>query len=458
MARSRNPLAPLTDAPAVRAAATALIEAVAEEARGRRLEARSYERALAELGRLRGRPLAFPILMAGPGEGARLRLADGRTLLDFIGGIGVYAFGHSDRDLLEAAAVAAATDAVFQGHLAPGVEELRLSKLLVRHAAPALKHVWLSVSGAMANENALKMIWQKHAPADHIVVFERVFAGRTSMLAELTDKPGFREGLPSRGGVLYVPFYDPEQPDPIGHSLAALDAHLQRHPGRIAGMGFELVQGEGGFHTAPRAFFEALMERCHQAGVAVWVDEVQTFARTGELFAHRTLGLEAHVDVVTVGKALQGSAVLFRKAYNPRPGLVSGTYAGATVGMAVGARILEKLEHEGYLGPEGRIAVLGQRVAARFDRLAKRMPKAVGPRSGIGAMQAFVPFEGKPAVTNAIIRAAFDEGLLVFGAGSDPMKIRMLLPVNVTDGELEQGFAILESALRRVAEKEGLAC
>jgi acetylornithine/N-succinyldiaminopimelate aminotransferase len=150
--------------------------------------------------------------------------------------------------------------------------------------------------------------------------------------------------------------------------------------------------------------------------------------------------------------------VLFRKKYNPRPGLVSGTYAGATVGMAVGARILERLEEEGYLGPEGRVVVLGRRVETRFAALAKRMPKAVGPRSGLGAMQAFVPFEGKPAITNAVLRAAFDEGLLAFGAGSDPMKIRMLLPVNVTDEELEQGFAILEKALRQVAAKEGLAC
>ena len=107
---------------------------------------------------------------------------------------------------------------------------------------------------------------------------------------------------------------------------------------------FELVQGEGGIHTAPREFFVALMERCRRAGIAVWVDEVQTFARTGELFAHKTLGLESYVDVVTAGKALQGSAVLFRRAYNPKPGLIAGTFAGASVGMAVGARIIERLE------------------------------------------------------------------------------------------------------------------
>jgi 4-aminobutyrate aminotransferase-like enzyme len=221
---------------------------------------------------------------------------------------------------------------------------------------------------------------------------------------------------------------------------------------------FELVQGEGGFHVAPREFFAALMERCRAAGVAIWVDEVQTFARTGELFGFRTFELDEWVDVVTAGKTLQGSAVLFTHAYNPRPGLVAGTYAGSTVGMAVGARIIERLESEGYLGPEGRIALLGQRVERRFESLRRRLPRAVSARSGIGAMQAFVPFDGSPPLVEAVLRTAFEEGLLAHSAGSDPMKIRMLLPFNTTDEELEAGFTTLEKAIRRVAEERDLPC
>jgi len=310
----------------------------------------------------------------------------------------------------------------------------------------------------MANENALKLILQKHAPADRIVAFERCFAGRTLALAEITDKPAYREGLPLLGNTLLVPFYDPGDPDSTARSVAVLEAHLARYPGRIAGMLFELVQGEGGFHTAPREFFAALMERCRGAKIAVWVDEVQTFARTGELFAFRTFDLEEYVDVVTAGKTLQGSAVLFTRSYKPRPGLIAGTFAGSTVGMAVGARIIERLEGEGYLGPEGRVAVLGGRVERRFEAMRGRMPRAVGLRSGIGAMQAFVPFDGSPEIVSAVVRAAFEEGLMVFPAGANPTKIRMLLPLNTTDEELEAGFTILEKALAQVAEERGLPC
>ena len=456
--RKPSPLRPLSEVEPIREAAQALIHAIQEEAAARSLTPQAYARTLKRVESLRGRPLLHPSLCSGAGRGARVWLADGTMKLDFVSGIGVHPFGHGDRDLLESAVVAAASDVVYQGHLTPGPEYLRLSQALQRAAGPRLRHVWLSVSGAMANENALKIIYQKHAPANRMLAFERCFHGRTAAMAELTDRPGYREGQPLRSQALYVPFYDPDDEGSTERSLASLEAHLRRYPGQIAGMVFEIVQGEGGFHNAPREFFVALMERLRKAKLAIWVDEVQTFARTGELFAFRTFGLDEYVDLVTVGKLLQGSAVLFARRYNPRPGLVAGTFAGGSVGMAVGARILERLESEGYLGPEGRVAVLGRRIERRFEALRKRIGRGVGPRSGIGAMQAFVPFDGTPAVAKKVLKYAFEEGLILLTAGERPTKIRMLPPLNTTDEELESAFSMLEKALRRVSEECSLRC
>ncbi len=459
MARKKSSsLKPVIESDKVREAARALIAAVREELDNRALSPDAYAKAIRDITRLRGRPLFYPMISGSRGKGARVFLADGTRKLDFISGIGPYGFGHSDDDLLETAVAAAATDVAFQGHLLPGPEYLGLTRALLQHAGANLKHAWLSLSGAIANENALKIIFQKHAPADRIVVFENCFHGRTLATAEMSDRPAFREGLPLRGNVLQVPFYDPEREDSIEHSVSALEEHLRRYPGQIAGMCFEIVQGEGGFKTAPREFFTALMEHCRKNGVAVWVDEVQTFARTGELYAFRTFDLESWVDVVTVGKILQGSALLCTKAYNPKPGLIAGTYAGSAVGMAVGARIIERLEEQGYLGLDGRIAVLARRIERRFESLQKRMPRAVGPRSGMGAMQAFVPFDGTPEVVKTVLLAAFEEGLILMSAGSNPTKIRMLPPLNTTDEELEACFTILEKAMRRVAEECDLPC
>jgi 4-aminobutyrate aminotransferase-like enzyme len=73
-------------------------------------------------------------------------------------------------------------------------------------------------------------------------------------------------------------------------------------------------------------------------------------------------------------------------------------------------------------------------------------------------MQAFVPFDGSAAVVSAVVQAAFEEGLMIFGAGANPGKIRLLLPVNTSDEELESGITMLEKALRRVGDEYGLPC
>jgi 4-aminobutyrate aminotransferase-like enzyme len=73
-------------------------------------------------------------------------------------------------------------------------------------------------------------------------------------------------------------------------------------------------------------------------------------------------------------------------------------------------------------------------------------------------MHAFVAFDGSPAVADLVQRRAVEEGLLVFGAGAKPSRIRLLPPLNVTDEELDAGFAMLEKALRRAGEERGLTC
>jgi acetylornithine/N-succinyldiaminopimelate aminotransferase len=440
----------LGESEAVRQAARALVDTVRREAGERSLGAEAYRTVLDHLGQMRGQPLAHPLLSAGCGRGARVRLADGREVIDMVSGIGPYVFGHDDQDLLETAAIAAAADVAFQGHVLPGLEYEGLTRRLLRHAGPRLEHVWLALSGSMANENAWKMILQRHAPADHVLVFERAFHGRTLAMAELTDRPEYREGLPLRANVHRIPFYDPEDPNSTRRSLTAIDSVLAMQPGRIAAMCFELVQGEGGFRVAPAAYFEALMQRCHEAGLAIWIDEIQTFGRTGRLFAFQTLGLGKYVDVVTAGKILHGSATLFTEAYRPRPKLIAGTWAGSSVGMAIGARILERLETEGYLGPDGGIVRLAQRIDAAFEGLADRLPGRIAARSGLGAMQSFVPWAGEPEQVSDLIEACLEEGVLFAPAGMKPMKVRLLPPLNLTRAELDEAFAALERALRRI--------
>ena len=415
------------------------------------LPSEAYRRLVEDLGRMRGRPLLLPYVSSGSGRGARVRLADGRSVLDFALGIGVHFFGHRDPDLVRTALEAAIEDTVMQGNLQMGRIVPQLLEGLVDGASGRLAHGWIGNSGSEANETALKIIRQKRAPATEIIAFRGCFHGRTSAMAEITDRPDYREGQPRRETVHYLPFYDAREAQHRRRTVTLLEELLATRRERIACFLFELVQGEAGFRTAPREFFEPLMKACRAAGVAVWIDEIQTFGRTGELFAFQKLDLAPYVDVVTIGKMLQAAATLYTEEYNPKPGLVSGTFAGSTVGLAVGRRIVERLRTEGYLGETGRIARLAALTAEHLARIAADLgPRRVSAIDGMGAMWALeLPTRSHDAALE-LVRRCFEAGLLLYYGGTGPYRLRLFLPAGVlTEDELEEGTAILRHCLSR---------
>ena len=123
-----------------------------------------YSSLLKEVGKLRGKPLLYPYLGSGRGRGVYVELLDGSVKMDLIGGAGVHILGHSHPALIQQARQAAEANVVTQGHLAMNREYLQISQKLVELASrhSRLSHVWLCGSGSMANENALKMIRQRH--------------------------------------------------------------------------------------------------------------------------------------------------------------------------------------------------------------------------------------------------------------------------------------------------------
>lgn len=432
-----------------------ILEALVElQTEATTLDGESYTQQLQRVARLRGRPLFFPYLGSGIGKGAKVRTADGRWLLDCAIGIGVHFFGHSHPALVLAAVTAAASDVVMQGNLQANNEYGDLLEILLKHSAPQLAHGWLSLPGTEANENALKLIRHHQHPARDIIAFRRCFHGRTTTMAEITDRPDYRKGQPTRERVFYLPFYEPDDPESSGKTLTALREALDQHPGEIAACVFELVQGEAGFRVAPREFFIPLMETLKERGVTIWVDEIQTFGRTGELFAFQRFDLTEYVDVVTIGKLLQNSALLFREEYQPDPALISGTFAGTTVGMAVGRCIVEKLVQENYLGPHGHIAELEQHAREGLTRLQQRHPNFVRSFSGIGAMWSLEPVRASLADIKMLLHECYRNGLILYysGFGDDPHRLRMFLPGGVlTVDELNEALEILRFSMERLS-------
>ncbi len=422
---------------------------------------------LARFAAVRGRASFFPYLGTGRGRGALVELVDGSVKWDMISGIGVYMMGHSHPVAVRAALEAGLSDLCMQGNLQTNADALPIAELLVREAGrcSAIKHCFITNSGCMANENALKICQQKTDAAPRVIAFRDCFMGRSTTMAQLGDGPAYRHGLVLNQQVDYLPFYDHATGTrSTAAALGALQELVHRYPKQHSCIVVEPVQGEGGFKTAPREFFATLFDVCRAAGIPVWLDEIQTFGRTEALFAFDWLGLGSLVDVCTVGKMSQICACLYTEAMAPKPGLMSGTFTASTTAFHVGRATVEHLIATGAYGVNGGNAKIHAAFRAAVDRLVEKHPQAFpavvdsdgheqpGFSGGVGGMCRLSPFGGDKGKIDALVKALFEEGVMTFACGHGPYHVRFMPPVGAFDpSEWPRVFACIERAIVRVA-------
>ncbi|MGB0766127.1 MAG: aminotransferase class III-fold pyridoxal phosphate-dependent enzyme [Phycisphaeraceae bacterium] len=416
-----------------------------------------YQQLLDAFAKRRGGALPIPYLGSGLGRGPFVELMDGSVKYDMICGIGVHGLGHSDAGLTSAGIDGALADAIMQGNLQQNAESADLCDELVERACrggATLSHCFLTTSGSMANDNALKIILQKHAPADRMLAFSQCFTGRTLAMASLTDKAAYRDGLPETMKVGYLPFYKPDDREKsIASTIKHLDNHVARYQGRVAGVMFEMIQGEGGYNAGDASFFHAVMSRCKEHGLAVWVDEIQSFGRTSQPFAFQHYGLDSLVDVVSVGKMTQVCATLFTPAYNPRPGLISQTFTGASSQIFAAREVLRRLDEGGVFGDDGLNMTYRKRFADELTAIHLRHPDKLSARHfGEGTMIGFEVFGGEAEKTKAVMNRLYDLGVIAFLCGSSPLRLRFLPPVSVMqEADVQAVCQLLEQAIIDVA-------
>lgn len=408
-----------------------------------------YHHILEHFASIRGAKTWYPYLGSGLGNGCFVELADGSVKYDFITGIGTHYFGHNHPQIVNSAIDAALTDIVMQGNLQQNVDSYHLSKLLVEQSK--LDHCFLTTSGAMANENAIKVMLQKRFPANRFLAFERCFMGRTWTFSQITDRPSYREGLPTHILVDYVPYFDPLKPEEsTAHAVKVVKRQLKRYPKEYAGMFFELIQGDGGFYAGSKEFFHAIMTVCKDHGLAIHIDEVQTFGRTPSLFAFHHFELDEFADIVTIGKLAQVCATLFTKEYNPKAGLLAQTFTAGTSAIRTGTVIIENLINGGFFGPQGKIQATSDYIIGKLIDLSKRYPDLIEGPFGLGMMVAFTPFKGDYKKVSQFVNDLFDAGVIAFITGQEPTRTRFLVPAGVvTFKDIDNVMKIVEEVLTK---------
>ena len=408
-----------------------------------------------DFAQLKGRELFYNYMSTGRGHGPFTELVDGSVKYDLIGAIGPNLLGHSHPLTIKAHLEAACNDVVYCGNLLSHMEAYKLTKAVLQTVPKTrLKHFWFSCSGSFANDVALKIIWQKKAPKYKVIAFEKAFAGRSIATQDITHNASYREGMPKTIDVRHVPHFD--QNDPANSTKKTIDAlnKLWSDEGdTFCAITMEIIQGEGGFIFGTKEYYETVFKWAKSKGLYIWVDEVQSFGRTEQLFAFQTFGLDEYIDVVTVAKALQACGTFYTEELNPKPGLIAGTFNGSIAALTAGEKVLNFLMNGNFFGPNGRNRQLEKIFTSKLQELKDGSCKGkIGYIGGIGTMLSFEIGDSGADVSKKFIYQLFDNGVLSFTAGKSPTRIRFLIPVTLTEQHINEIFKIIEKTIHEVVK------
>jgi 4-aminobutyrate aminotransferase / (S)-3-amino-2-methylpropionate transaminase / 5-aminovalerate transaminase len=392
------------------------------------------------------------------GEGATLTDVDGNTFIDFTGGVGCLNVGHANPRVTEAVQEQAARFLHTDFTIVPYEVYVTLAERLVASApisGPA-KAAFFN-AGTEAIENSIKFA-RAYTKRPAVIAFEGGFHGRTLLSLTLTSKiHPYKAGLgPFAPEVYRLPFAQDYRGPSAAEALAALERALVTHVAAesVAAIVIEPVQGEGGFVVAPPEFLEGIRRICDDNGIVLVIDEVQTgLGRTGKMWGIEHYDVEP--DLMCVAKSIAAglplSGVIGRAEIMDAPGdsAIGGTYVGNPVAQAAALAVLDVFDEEGLIERAGQI---GDVIRARMQAWQERWD-AVGDVRGLGAMLAIELVHDRetkdpaPELASAVVEAAADRGLLLLKSGIYSNCIRVLVPLVISDAELDEALGVWEDAL-----------
>ncbi|NBM78345.1 MULTISPECIES: bifunctional acetylornithine/succinyldiaminopimelate transaminase [Proteus] len=370
------------------------------------------------------------------GVGSRVWDQQGKSYIDFAGGIAVLALGHAHPALNQA--LKEQSEKLWHvSNIFTNEPALCLAQKLIDNTFA--ERVFFANSGAEANEAAFKLARHyaitRHSPyKTKIIAFHHAFHGRTLFTVSVGGQPKYADGFgPKPADIVHVPFND----------LDAVKAVIDDHTCAIV---LEPVQGEGGVTAATSEFMRGLRALCDKHQALLVLDEVQTgMGRTGKLFAY--MNYDVTPDIITTAKALGSGFPLSAMLTTDEIASVMGvgthgtTYGGNPLACAVGnvafdlintPEVLEGVE-KCYQWIVDELAVINQTYNV-FSQIR-------GQGLLIGAQLA-PQYEGK---AKELLGLAAKHGLMMLNAGANVMRFTPSLII--TQEELQEGMAALKAAI-----------
>ena len=414
---------------------------------------------------------AAPVRIKG-GQGVFFEDHDGKRFLDFESQVFNCNAGHGQKAIAQAIAdqamelACAHPAAVFEAKAALGE---RLASL----TPPGLDRFFLCLSGAEANENALK-IARALTGRTKVVARRRSYHGASAGASSLTGDPRRWAGEPDLWGIQRI-----EDPYcyrcPFGQTHPACGLRCAEHlehviqmegPDRIAAVFMEGVTGANGGFIPPPEYWPRIREICTKYGILLVADEVFTgFGRTGKWFAHNHWGITP--DLITMGKGITSGyaplgAVAIRDElaakFDDRVLNCGLTHYAHPIACAAANATIDLYRAEGMVENAARMGeVLAEGLAA-----LKAKHSVVGDARNLGLFgtlelvtdretrEPLVPYNGaiKPGTPAARLKAALSaRGMHIL------LRWNFLFvapPLCITEEELKLGLARIDEALTEV--------
>ncbi len=366
------------------------------------------------------------------GEGVYIYDTDGKRYLDLVAGIAVNVLGHIHPKLLRAINQQA-QKLIHTSNLYYTLPQIELIQLLVK-LTPA-ERIFFANSGAEANEGAIKLArrWgRKHRNgAYEVITAFNSFHGRTLAMVAATGQPKYQEPYePLPPGFINVPFND-------------IEAIKTATTERTVAILLEPIQGESGIHPCLPEYVSAVKTWCEEQGLLLMFDEIQTgMGRTGHFLGADWYGTEA--DVFTLAKGLAGGVPIGAfcargsAAEALEPGDHGSTFGGNPLACAAGVATIQAILEEDLMTNAG---IQGGYLAAQVSALRQQFPIITEIRSR-GLM---IGFDLAQPLASQLVTKALDHGLILNATG--PTTIRMVPPLILTRGQVDEGIHLLQAAL-----------
>jgi 4-aminobutyrate aminotransferase-like enzyme len=402
-------------------------------------------------------------LVVDHASGSTLVDPDGNSFTDLAGSFAAATIGHSHPDVTAAVAAQVGV-ASHVSSAAVSEQRVGFEEELRSIAPPGLDHVLLGISGADANDTALKLA-RTHTGRREVLAFSGGYFGRAGGVVGLNGKSAFRTRVGRDAEAHFLPFADPYRwpqelggPSRAGEAVLALTRAALEDPasgiGPLAAIVVEPVQGNGGIVIPPDGFLQGLRALSDSHGVPLIFDEIQCgFGRTGRLWAAEHWGVVP--DLMTVGKGIGGglalSAVVGRTDLMAHwsPGTHTSTFLGNAVNLAAGRAAIGVMCRER----------LWERSARLGEVLRGRLESAVGGNDHVGEVRGLGLFIGielvhdrdsrkpDPARCAAVRQRTFEGGVIVAAAGRHENVVKLSPPLTIEEDQASAAVDVVIDAI-----------